>query len=370
MRDHRSYSAIRRTLHLTPRWSRAIVIIVMLLAILAVVRITGGTIHVWPHLYYAPIILAAYWYPLPVVLIVAVTAGLMMGPLMPLTEDPEYVAQPAVYWLVRLAFFLSIGALTSLLFQTMRGAAEHARRQGELARDLALTLDKTCEQILRSLMHAVDSRDPYTRYHSDRVARYSVALGLQMGLDDDQVTSLGWAGLCHDLGKISVPRSVLGKPGPLTARERETVEQHPVISTRIVGAIDDLEDTVPAVKHHHERYDGSGYPDSLVGDEIPLSARILAVADVFAALTEDRPYRKQWQKQRAINHIIEGSGTLFCPQVVEAFTEICESLPTYKKDPLVPQLTLMPVAVNREHEEDYVRFLDQQSDTPERKANY
>jgi diguanylate cyclase (GGDEF)-like protein len=172
---------------------------------------------------------------------------------------------------------------------------------------------------LDALVTAVDKRDHYTRRHSEDVTEYSLMIAEQLGLSQDTMRTLRLAGLLHDLGKITVPDSILRKPSKLTDEEYEIMKQHPVFGWLIVGAIPSLSETLPAIRHHHERYDGQGYPDALAGEAIPLLGRLMAVADAFSAMTTDRPYRKGMLLSEAIEQLRQGSGTQFDPVMVEAF---------------------------------------------------
>lgn len=174
---------------------------------------------------------------------------------------------------------------------------------------------------ITSLVNALEARDKYTRGHSESVTRISAAIGKEMGFSGAQVDRLLLAGTLHDLGKIGVRDSVLLKPGKLTDEEFEHIKTHTVIVKDILYPLCGLDDVVMAAASHHERWDGKGYPNGLKGEEIPLFGRIIAVADVYDALTSDRPYREGMPKEKALTIIADGSGTHFCPAVVNAFFE-------------------------------------------------
>jgi putative two-component system response regulator len=148
------------------------------------------------------------------------------------------------------------------------------------------------ETVLFSLALAVEAKDPYTEGHCDRLSKYSVALGEKLGLPQDLSVALRRGGLIHDIGKLAIPEHILLKPGPLTPQERKIMEQHTVIGERICAPLRSFRHVLPIIRHHHEKQDGSGYPDGLKGEQIPLTARILQVTDIYDALTTDRPYRK------------------------------------------------------------------------------
>ena len=179
-------------------------------------------------------------------------------------------------------------------------------------------------ETISALATAVEVKDPYTSGHSEKVTQFTIAIAEKMGLSNDEIENLRVAGLLHDIGKIGIPDSVLNKPARLTSAERIMVDSHPVISAEIVGKIEALAHLVPIIRHHHEWYDGKGYPDRLKGKKIPLEARILAVADGFEAMTSERPYRRALTEEEALAELEKGAGTQWDPQVVEVFVKICE----------------------------------------------
>lgn len=151
---------------------------------------------------------------------------------------------------------------------------------------------ENAESVLFSLALSIEARDPYTRGHCDRLSEMSASLGEILGIPEEDVKALRSAGIVHDIGKVAVPDSILLKPGPLSPEEIEVMRKHPVVGEQICEPLKTFRLVLPIIRHHHERYDGSGYPDHLRGSEIPLTARILQLADVYDALTTDRPYRK------------------------------------------------------------------------------
>jgi len=163
------------------------------------------------------------------------------------------------------------------------------------------------ETVLFSLAESIEAKDPYTRGHCDRLSTYSVALAKSLGLSQDHQRALRRAGVVHDIGKIGVPESTLLKAGPLTTEEWAVMKQHPVIGERICAPLRSFRLILPIIRHHHEKLDGSGYPDGLVGDTIPLTARILQITDIFDALTTDRPYRAAMPQQEALRTMREES---------------------------------------------------------------
>ena|SRR3984893_14323241 len=157
------------------------------------------------------------------------------------------------------------------------------------------------EMVLFSLALTIEAKDPYTEGHCDRLSKYSVALGEKLGLSPELRVALRRGGLIHDIGKLAVPEAILLKPGPLTPEERKIMEQHTVIGEKICAPLRSFRNVLPIIRYHHEKQDGSGYPDGLKGEQIPLTARILQVTDIYDALTTDRPYRKALSLDKAFS---------------------------------------------------------------------
>lgn len=164
---------------------------------------------------------------------------------------------------------------------------------------------ENAETVLFSLALGVEAKDPYTEGHCQRLAKYSAALGKRLGLPEELQVALRRGGVLHDIGKIAVPEQILLKAGPLTPAERAIMEKHPVTGERICAPLRSLRHVLPIIRHHHEKIEGSGYPDGLKGEEIPLTARILTTVDIYDALTTDRPYRKALSPQEAFAQIRE-----------------------------------------------------------------
>src|SRR6195256_2067364 len=155
------------------------------------------------------------------------------------------------------------------------------------------------ESVLFSLALTIEAKDPYTEGHCDRLSKYSVALAEKLGLPDELLTALRRGGSVHDIGKLAVPERILLKPGPLDPDERRIMQQHTIEGERICAPLRSFRNVLPIIRHHHEKRDGSGYPDGLKGDQIPLTARILQITDTYDALTTDRPYRKALPAEKA-----------------------------------------------------------------------
>ena len=164
---------------------------------------------------------------------------------------------------------------------------------------------ENAETVLFSLALGVEAKDPYTEGHCQRLAKYSAALGKRLGLPEELQVALRRGGILHDIGKIAVPEQILVKPGPLTPEERAIMEKHPVTGERICAPLKSLRHVLPIIRHHHEKLEGSGYPDGLKGEEIPITARILTTVDIYDALTTDRPYRKAMPPPQAFLQIRE-----------------------------------------------------------------
>lgn len=175
---------------------------------------------------------------------------------------------------------------------------------------------------LNALVGAVEAKDPYTHGHSARVADLSVRIGLRLDLDPDSLRALAQGAFLHDIGKIGVPDQVLNKPGSLTEDEWPWIVRHPVAGWEMASRAPSLRDALSVIRNHHERWDGSGYPDRVEGRAIPIAARIAALADVWDALTSDRAYRDAWAPDRALSHVAAANGTLFDPRCVEAFLDL------------------------------------------------
>ena len=187
------------------------------------------------------------------------------------------------------------------------------------------------DKVIKSLIRGIEIRDSYTRGHSERVAFFSKRIAQEMGLPEDEVNKIYIAALLHDIGKIGIPDSILLKPGKLTAREYEIIKLHPILSYELLKNLDFLKDALDGIKYHHERWDGSGYPEGLKGEEIPLPARIIAVADSYDAMTSKRIYREALDRKRAINEIRKLSGKSYDPEVVKS------ALPVLLEEPPEPE---------------------------------
>lgn len=201
------------------------------------------------------------------------------------------------------------------------GAFFESQRVKELQNQVAGMSMQSKDMFLQSiygLIQAIEARDPYTRSHSENVMRYSIALGEAMGINPGELEVIHRSAMVHDLGKIGIPDAILRKPARLTSDERAVMEQHPAIAVKIMGQMRFLQREMGIVRHHHERWDGTGYPDGLSGKQIPQGARILSVADAFDAITSDRVYHRSRSVGQAIEVLAAESGKQFDPDVVAA----------------------------------------------------
>jgi HD-GYP domain-containing protein (c-di-GMP phosphodiesterase class II) len=185
-------------------------------------------------------------------------------------------------------------------------------------------LDELFLSSIRAIVEAIDAKDPYTKGHSARVVEYALLIGEGMDLDKEVLKDLELSAVLHDVGKIGIPDKILSKPGLLTDEEYAYMKRHPELGAEIVEPIRKLKKLVPDILHHHEKYNGKGYPLGLKGDQIPLGARIIAIADSFDAMTSDRPYRPRMEIQVALQEIRNNRGTQFDPQLANIFITVVE----------------------------------------------
>ena len=212
-----------------------------------------------------------------------------------------------------------------------------ARELGELYRlersrnaELEMVLESLQDTYLatmKSLATVIEAKDQTTRGHLDRTQVFGLALARRVDAELAQSPTLGYGFFLHDIGKVGIPEHILCKAGPLSVDEWTVMRNHPIIGAQIVAPIAFLSDTIELIRHHHEWYDGTGYPDGLASEAIPLGARVFAVADSFDAMTSDRPYRGSIGAERALAELKGGAGTQFDPAIVRVFVEMVESDP-------------------------------------------
>jgi putative two-component system response regulator len=244
-----------------------------------------------------------------------------------LKADPRYELMPVV-------ILTAVGDLEARVAGLAAGADDFFTKPVEFVelrtRLAALLRVKTllsqldrAEAVITTLALTIEARDPYTLGHCDRLSRYAVALGEALGLDPEMLRALRLGGYLHDLGKIAVPDGILLKPGPLDPIEQERIRAHPGAGSDLVLGLRSLELVRPIMRHHHEKWDGSGYPDGLKGEAIPLGARIISVVDVYDALHTDRPYKAALSRSEAVSTLIrETDAGYWDPRIVETFLEV------------------------------------------------
>jgi putative nucleotidyltransferase with HDIG domain len=185
-------------------------------------------------------------------------------------------------------------------------------------------VDNKTLSLIYTLAETVDARSHYSTSHSEKVTECALALAESLDMKSAEMSKLETCALLHDIGKIGISDEILNKPGQLTAAEWESVKTHPQLGAAIVGRIPQLAPCVAGIRHHHELYNGSGYPQGLKGDDIPVEARILAIVDAFAAMTSERPYADTLSNAEALEEIKRGAGKQFDPYLVEKFISVCE----------------------------------------------
>jgi putative nucleotidyltransferase with HDIG domain len=241
----------------------------------------------------------------------------------PAAVDTLIGSRVRMIWIALAAVFLMLYAALTLLVRhasrTLRRQTEALRERSARLLDSYRRLEESALEAVESLNATVDAKDPYTAGHSHRVQRIAVAIGEQLGLTADRLDALHFAGLFHDIGKIAVPDAILTKPAALTAEEYAVIQRHPDDGADIVEKLGRLREAVPLIRHHHERWDGRGYPHGLAGEAIPLEAAIVGLADAWDAMTTDRPYSRARTLEEAADEIRRGHGTQFAPAVVDAF---------------------------------------------------
>ena len=243
-----------------------------------------------------------------------------------------------IAWLMALAYVF-IGPLVAFVFALPLYTTRAAYKAVVDVRNMFT-------QTVRALASAIDARDPSTKRHSEHVSGIAVEIGQVMGLSESEIEQLEWAGLLHDIGKIGIRDSVLLKPGRLNREERMLMNEHPVKGEEILKDVDQLAKERPLIRHHHEWYNGSGYPDRLIGEEIPLLARVLHVADAFEAMTASRPYRPiPLTHLEALQELKRYAGIQFDPNVVEAFgrTRTASATRSDVDDPGAPEVPFAPI---------------------------
>jgi putative nucleotidyltransferase with HDIG domain len=250
--------------------------------------------------------------------------------------------------------WLAVGAVFAILWLALillvRSAAARLTRQNDALEDRSRQLTESSRRVEESLLEtietlnaAVEARDPYTAGHSQRVRHVALAIGRELALPAPQLGALGTAALFHDVGKIGIPDSILTKAGPLEPGEAAIMREHVTRGADIVSKVSSFQEAVPAIRHHHERWDGLGYPDGLRGEEIPLEAAIVGLADAWDAMTTDRPYAHGLSLNEAMLQIRSGRGKQFSPTVVDAFWNVARRRPSDVLPPETPSSAVVAV---------------------------
>ena len=273
--------------------------------------------------------------------------GVAQVSLDPTALDTSIASATRTVWMVVGIVFAILWLALVLL---VKGAASRLSRQNDFLmgsrRDLSESsqrLEQSLLETIETLNAAVEARDPYTAGHSQRVRRVALAIGRELALSPRQLGALGTAALFHDVGKIGIPDSILTKAGPLEPGEAAIMREHVTRGSEIVSKISSFHEAVPAIRHHHERWDGLGYPDGLHGDDIPLEAAIIGLADAWDAMTTDRPYAHGLNLNQAMLQLRSGRGKQFNPSVVDAFWSVAKRHPADILPPEAPAATVIAV---------------------------
>jgi len=229
---------------------------------------------------------------------------------------PSYLAEAPMGFIMAIVY-VEVGIVGILLFFL---PLLLARRSFELYTKMR----KVYLDTIRALAAAIDAKDPYTKGHSERVAKMSVTLAQELNLSGREIENIEYTALLHDIGKIGIADSILGKKGSLTSQEFDKIKEHTAMGANIIEPVDFLKNSYWAIYHHHEKYNGKGYPDGLKSEDIPILARIIAVADAYDAMNSDRPYRKKLNKDKILKELKDQSGKQFDPEVVKALISVLD----------------------------------------------
>jgi putative nucleotidyltransferase with HDIG domain len=280
---------------------------------LVLVRLTGGSPNPLNHVGYLPIVLAAYLFGWRGGVLTAAYVAFLLGPLPTIAGLAWGVEQPDA-WTIRAATFALVGGLTGYLF-------DHARAATLGWRSAAVEIAQRERDGMVALARGAEAKDTDTGDHVVRVRLIAEELARATGVDAPRAADIGWSAMLHDVGKLHVPDRILLKPGPLSAAEWTIMRRHPVWGAEILAQGEGFEVARRIARWHHENIDGSGYPDGLRGDRIPLEARIVRIADSFDAMTHDRPYQPARAVEWALEELARCAGTQFDPELARLFID-------------------------------------------------
>jgi putative nucleotidyltransferase with HDIG domain len=280
---------------------------------LVLVRMTGGSPNPLNHLGYLPIVLAAYLFGWRGGLATAAYVAILLGPLAAVASLPGGIESPDA-WLIRGGTFAFVGGITGYLFDHVRAATLGWR-------SAAVHIAQRQRDGMVALARGAEAKDTDTGDHVVRVQMLAEELALATGVDPERAADIGWSAMLHDVGKLHVPDRILLKPGPLTADEWEIMRRHPVSGAEILAQGEGFEVARRIARWHHENMDGSGYPDGLRGEHIPLEARIVRIADAFDAMTHARPYKPARSTEWALEELLRYAGTQFDPELAMLFID-------------------------------------------------
>lgn len=280
---------------------------------LALVRVTGGSPNPLNHLGYPPIVLAAYLFGWRGGLVTSAYVAFLLGPLPTLAALAGGLEQPEA-WAIRAATFALVGGLTGYLF-------DHARAAMLGWKTAAVEIAQRQRDGMVALARGAEAKDSDTGDHVVRVQLLAEELARATGVDAERAADIGWSAMLHDVGKLHVPDRILLKPGPLTADEWAIMRRHPIWGAEILAEGEGFEIARRIARWHHENIDGSGYPDGLRGERIPLEARIVRIADSFDAMTHTRPYQAARSIEWALEELARCAGTQFDPELARVFVD-------------------------------------------------
>lgn len=299
------------------RTSIGIIIIGSLILISSIILFNSGRLcAISINLYYIPIILASFFFGLTGGIFSSITISLITFLMLAIGQN-YFPNEQNIRRLIFQNIFFLIGGITSGSLFTLFNINKMLMKNS--LKDIAINYTR----IMKILADLIENKDSHTLGHSERVAYNSYLIGKKLGLETHRLNNLYWSGLLHDIGKIGILDYILNKPDILTEKEYNEVKRHTTIGYELTDSISaDFKDIALGIRHHHEKWNGNGYPDNLSQNTIPLFGRIIAVVDVFEALTSKRPYRKPLKKDEAYQFIKENSGRHFDPNIVDTFSTL------------------------------------------------